>query len=47
MIIGYTEIKCPQCGEIVLCDEMDCSCVFGKCENCGLDVEIEKNCKNK
>jgi len=46
MIIDYITKKCPKCGNEVLCDLHDCSCIFGHCEECGTDYEFEKNCKN-
>ena len=46
MIENYIEIICPNCKEKVLCDLHHCGCIFGKCENCGLDIEKEDNCKN-
>jgi hypothetical protein len=47
MISNQVHRGCPNCGSNVLCDEHDCGCIFGKCENCNTDFEFDDNCKER
>jgi len=47
MFIGIIETHCPNCSMLVSADEHDCGCIFGSCEFCNTDFEIDNNCLNK
>ena len=47
MIIGITEVHCPNCDCMVIADEHDCGCIFGKCEVCNTDFELDDNCERR
>jgi len=46
MFIDQVYRDCPNCGVEVLCDEYDCGCIFGSCDNCNTDFELDNNCAN-
>ena len=46
MISDTVYRNCPNCGIEVLCDEHDCGCIFGKCNECNTDFEFDEHCQN-
>lgn len=46
MIVNLIYMPCPNCGVEVTADEHDCGCVFGCCEECATDFELDDNCAN-
>jgi len=38
---------CPNCKLELLCDELFCGCIIGKCFECSTDFNITENCNEK
>ena len=44
MILDQCYRDCPNCETECLCDEYECGCIIGKCNNCNTDFEFTNDC---